>query len=100
VALPALPEALAASLTEQAEAGLTFGTLDGYCSGIAHRHHQEGLPDPAADVVADSAGSWESGRDARPTRSLLPGPPISSRLSTRTPPLVSNLSEWPEATTR
>jgi integrase len=50
-ALPASPEALAAFLTERAEAGLTFGTLDGYCSGIAHRHHQEGLPDPTADFV-------------------------------------------------
>jgi integrase len=50
-ALPAAPEALAAYLTERAEAGLTFGTLDGYCSGIAHRHHQEGLSDPTADVV-------------------------------------------------
>jgi integrase len=42
---------LAAYLTERAAAGLTFGTLDGYCSGIAHRHHQEGLSDPTADVV-------------------------------------------------
>ena len=50
-ALPAAPEALAAYLTERAEAGLTFGTLDGYCCGIAHRHYQEGLPDPTADVV-------------------------------------------------
>ena len=50
-ALPAAPEALAAYLTERAEAGLTFGTLDGYCSGIAHRHFQEGLSDPTADVV-------------------------------------------------
>lgn len=50
-ALPAAPAALAAYLTERAEAGLTFGTLDGYCSGIAHRHHQEGLSEPAADVV-------------------------------------------------
>jgi hypothetical protein len=49
--LPAAPEALAAFLTERAEAGLTFGTLDGYCSGIAHRHHQQGLADPTADVV-------------------------------------------------
>jgi integrase len=49
--LPAPPEALAAFLAERAEAGLTFTTLDGYCSGIAHRHHQEGLPDPTADVV-------------------------------------------------
>jgi integrase len=49
--LPAPPEALAAFLAERAEAGLTFGTLDGYCSGIAHRHHQEGLADPTADVV-------------------------------------------------
>jgi integrase len=49
--LPAAPEALAAFLTERAEAGLTFGTLDGYCSGIAHRHHQEGLADPTAHVV-------------------------------------------------
>ncbi len=49
--LPAPPDALAAFLAERAEAGLTFGTLDGYCSGIAHRHHQEGLPDPTAEVV-------------------------------------------------
>jgi hypothetical protein len=34
-ALPASPEAMAAFLAERAEAGLTFGTLDGYCSGIA-----------------------------------------------------------------
>src|SRR3546814_884249 len=50
-ALPASPEALAAFLTERAEAGLTFGTLDGYCSGIAYRHLQEGLSDPTADAV-------------------------------------------------
>ena len=50
-ALPAAPDALSAYLTERAEAGLTFGTLDGYCSGIAHRHRQEGLSDPTADVV-------------------------------------------------
>ena len=49
--LPAPPKALAAFLAERAEAGLTFGTLDGYCSGIAHRHHQEGLADPTANVV-------------------------------------------------
>lgn len=51
MALPAPPEARAAFLAERAEAGLTFGTLDGYCSGIAHRHHQEGLADPTVDVV-------------------------------------------------
>src|SRR3546814_9396188 len=50
-ALPASPEARAAFLTERAEAGLTFGTLDGYCSGIAYRHLQEGLSDPTADAV-------------------------------------------------
>ena len=50
-ALPAVPESLAAFLTERAETGLSFGTLDGYCSAIAHRHHQEGLPDPTADVL-------------------------------------------------
>ena len=50
-ALPAVPESLAADLAERAEAGLSFGTLDGYCSAIAHRHHQEGLPDPTADVL-------------------------------------------------
>lgn len=50
-ALPAAPEALAAFLAERAESGLTFGTLDGYCSGIAYRHQQEGFPDPTADVV-------------------------------------------------
>ncbi len=49
--LPAPPEALAAFLAERAEAGLTFGTLDGYCSGIAHRHHQEGFADPTAAAV-------------------------------------------------
>jgi hypothetical protein len=36
---------------ESAEAGLHFSTLDCYCSGIAHRHHQEGLTDPTADVL-------------------------------------------------
>lgn len=51
VPLPAAPEALAAFLTEKAESGLTFGTLDGYCSGIAHRHHREGFADPTASVV-------------------------------------------------
>ena len=51
-ALPAQSEALAAFLAERAESGLTFGTLDGYCSAIAHRHHLEGLPDPTAEVVA------------------------------------------------
>jgi integrase len=50
-ALPAPPQALAAFLAERAESGLTFGTLDGYCSAIAHRHQQDGLPDPTADVV-------------------------------------------------
>src|SRR5665811_1943500 len=50
-ALPAVPESLAAFLAERAEAGLCFGTLDGACSAIAHRHHQEGLPDPTADVL-------------------------------------------------
>lgn len=50
-ALPAPPEALAAFLTERAEAGLHFTTLDAYCSGIAHRHLKEGLPDPTADAV-------------------------------------------------
>lgn len=49
--LPAPPEALAAFLAERAEAGLHFTTLDAYCSGIAHRHGQEGLPDPTAHVV-------------------------------------------------
>ena len=50
-ALPTVPESLAAFLAERAEAGLCFGTLDGACSAIAHRHHQEGLPDPTADVL-------------------------------------------------
>lgn len=51
VPLPAASEPLAAFLAERAESGICFGTLDGYCSAIAHRHHQEGLPDPTADVV-------------------------------------------------
>lgn len=49
--LPAVPEALAAYLAERAESGICFATLDGACSAIAHRHHQEGLPDPTAHVV-------------------------------------------------
>ncbi|MGH9249046.1 MAG: integrase, partial [Acidimicrobiales bacterium] len=51
VPLPAAAEPLAAFLAERAESGICFGALDGYCSAIAHRHHQEGLPDPTADVV-------------------------------------------------
>ena len=50
-ALPAAPEAIAAYLAERAESGLCFGTLDGACSAIAHRHHEEGLADPTADVT-------------------------------------------------
>lgn len=49
--LPAPPEAIAAFLTERAEAGVHFTTLDCYCSGIAYRHRQEGLSDPTADSL-------------------------------------------------
>lgn len=49
--LPAPPEAIAAFLAERAEAGVHFSTLDCYCSGIAHRHRQEGLSDPTADFL-------------------------------------------------
>lgn len=49
--LPAPPEAIAAFLTERADAGLHFTTLDCYCSGIAYRHRQEGLSDPTADFL-------------------------------------------------
>lgn len=49
--LPAPPEAVAAFLAERAEAGVHFSTLDCYCSGIAHRHRQEGLADPTADFL-------------------------------------------------
>lgn len=49
--LPAPPEAVAAFLAERAEAGIHFSTLDCYCSGIAHRHRQEGLADPTADFL-------------------------------------------------
>jgi integrase len=49
--LPAPPAAIAAFLTERAEAGMHFTTLDCYCSGIAYRHRQEGLADPTADVL-------------------------------------------------
>ena len=49
--LPAPPEAVAAFLAERAEAGVHFSTLDCYCSGIAHRHRQEGLVDPTADFL-------------------------------------------------
>ena len=51
VPLPADPDALAAYLTERAEAGLCSGTLDGDCAAIAHRHHQAGLADPTAAAV-------------------------------------------------
>ncbi len=49
--LPAPPEAIAAFLTERAEAVVHFTTLDCYCSGIADRHRQEGLSDPTADFL-------------------------------------------------
>jgi len=49
--LPAPPAAIAAFLTDRAEAGVHFSTLDCYCSGIAHRHRQEGLADPTADFL-------------------------------------------------
>jgi integrase len=48
---PALPEAIAAFLTERAEAGVHLTMLDCYCSGIAYRHRQEGLADPTADFL-------------------------------------------------
>ena len=51
VPLPADSDALAAYLTERAEAGLCNGTLDGDCAAIAHRHHQDGLGDPTAAAV-------------------------------------------------
>jgi integrase len=51
VPLPADSDALAAYLTERAEAGLCNGTLDGDCAAIAHRHHQEGLDDPTAAAI-------------------------------------------------
>ena len=51
VPLPADPDALAAYLTERADAGLCNGTLDGDCAAIAHRHRQEGLADPTAAAV-------------------------------------------------
>jgi integrase len=49
--LPAPPEAVAAFLAERAESGVHFSTLDCYCSGIAYRHRQEGLPDPTVDFL-------------------------------------------------
>jgi integrase len=49
--LPAPSEAIAAFLAERAEAGVHLSTLDCYCSGIAHRHRQEGLADPTADFL-------------------------------------------------
>lgn len=51
VPLPADPDALAAYITERAEAGLCNGTLDGDSAAIAHRHRQEGLSDPTAAAV-------------------------------------------------
>lgn len=42
---------VAAFLAERAEEGVHFSTLDCYCSGIAHRHRQEGLADPTADFL-------------------------------------------------
>ena len=49
--LPAAPEALAAYLAERADSGICSGTLDGACSAIAQRHHQDGLSDPTADPL-------------------------------------------------
>lgn len=54
-ALPADSDALAAYLTERAEAGLCNGTLDGDCAAIALRHHQDGLDDPTAAAVVRRA---------------------------------------------
>lgn len=51
VPLPADSDALAAYLTERAEAGLCNGTLDGACAAIAHRHNQVGLGDPTTAAV-------------------------------------------------
>lgn len=71
--LPAAPEALAVFLTEKATSGLTFGTLDGYCSGIAHattgrasrtRPRQWSCAGSGVDCV----GSWASHPDSRRTR--------------------------------
>ena len=50
-ALPAAPETIAAYLAQRAESGLCFGTLDGACSAIAHRHREAGLADPTTDVT-------------------------------------------------
>lgn len=49
--IPAVPESLAAYLTERAESGISCGTLDGACAAIAYRHRREGLADPTADEV-------------------------------------------------
>jgi hypothetical protein len=56
VTLPAETDALAAYLTERAEAGLCNGTLNGDCAAIAYRHPQEGLGDPTATAVVRRAG--------------------------------------------
>jgi hypothetical protein len=92
--LPAPPEAVAAFLAERAEAGVHFSTLDCYCPGIAHRHRQEGLTDPTADVLVRRVRRGlrrilGSRRSARATRSLFPNWATSSRPPTPTTPRTS-----------
>ncbi|GGO85102.1 hypothetical protein GCM10011584_04240 [Nocardioides phosphati] len=70
---PAPPEALAASLAERAEAGLTFGTLDGYCSALPTVTTRRDSPtrrqtSSSDGYVAGCGGSGASHRANRPTR--------------------------------
>jgi len=44
--LPADPAAVCAYLTERAEIGRCYGTIDQDCCAIAHQHREHGLPDP------------------------------------------------------
>lgn len=86
--LPADSDALAAYLTERAEAGLCSGTLDGDCAAIAHRHHQEGLGDPTAAAIVRRVRRGlrrilGTAPRRRPTRSPSPSSPTSWRASTQ-----------------
>jgi integrase len=52
--LPGDPAAVCAYLTERAETGRSYGTIDQDCCAIAYHHRNRGLPDP----VAHDAVRW------------------------------------------
>jgi hypothetical protein len=58
VPLPTAPEPLAAFLAERADSGLCFGTLDGYCSAIAHDTTKKGCPTRPPTSSYDASAAY------------------------------------------